>query len=703
MKLYRNSLILSGLFLSGTLFGGSTLNPAAPITSQLQIIEQGVHKAQLILTPGRIGVSNRLLNGQAYTELSLPRGYHTQKAGAPQLPAIHRLLILPEMDDAVVRITRVRWDRLDLKSQGFTAPVNPFQPAIPKNIDPATVPVVMDTALYRRSQFWGDSLAVLEKLGHFRSQALYRLRINPVRLNPVTGELKVAREISLVIDYQNADWQATEASARDLATPLFQLPSSVALDLTDAGINRDALITDPPKIVVICPADFLPALDSWVNWKERQGYTVVIGVPGQDGLGTTAAEIRSWITALYDSGNSLDPAPSFVMIVGDNGDVPGFNGATAAHHTDLYYAEATGDFLPDMYVGRLSGNSVQQIQDIVDKTILYEQQTMADPSYQLEVTMIGGVDSYYGSSHANGQINYGVNLYFNQTHDILSHTYLYPSSGSAESEILGDMNSGIGFINYTAHGSETSWADPTVTVSNVHSLTNSQKYFLAVANACLTAKYDFGECIGEAFLRQADGGAVGYIGGSNNTYWDEDYYWAVGFGPIVGSGAGYDETGLGVYDGLFHENGEDYATWCTVNGAITVRGNLAVAESGSAQENYYWEIYTLLGDPTLSTNLGQPSIHPATYPEVLLAGSSEMTIEGDPWSLVALNSDGEHLITGRLSGSGLLTLPLTDLNLTPGELELVLTAQNRIPIIDTIQFIAPDTPYLLAANPMMDD
>ncbi|MFQ6614043.1 MAG: dockerin type I domain-containing protein, partial [Fidelibacterota bacterium] len=36
-------------------------------------------------------------------------------------------------------------------------------------------------------------------------------------------------------------------------------------------------------------------------------------------------------------------------------------------------------------------------------------------------------------------------------------------------------------------------------------------------------------------------------------------------------------------------------------------------------------------------------------------------------------------------------------------LELVLTAQNRIPIIDTIQVIAPDTPYLLAANPVVDD
>ncbi|NOZ74678.1 MAG: hypothetical protein GXO90_04780, partial [FCB group bacterium] len=703
MKSFRNTTLLSCTLLFGVLYAESILTPAAPAATQLRIIEQGNNESQLTLVTGQLRISNRTLGGMTYTQLTLPGGYHTQTVGAPQLPAFHRLLVLPEMEQATVRMTAVRWKRLDLKSLGYDEPLTPFQPSIPKNIDPATVPVVLDSTLYSRSEFWGDSLAILEPLGHFRNQALYRLRINPVRWNPVTGELEIAEEISVTIDYQDADWGATETLARNLSSPLFQLPSSFAVNLTNANSNRENLISDPPKIVVICPSDFLSALDSWVDWKERQGYTVVIGVPGQDGLGTTAAEIRTWISSLYASGNSTDPAPSFVMIVGDNGDVPGFNGTTGAHRSDLYYAEATGDFLPDMYVGRLSGNSLQQIQDIVDKTVLYEQQALADPSYQLEVTMIGGVDSDYGSSHANGQINYGVNTYFNPAHDILSHTYLYPSSGSAESSILSDMNSGIGYINYTAHGSETSWADPTVTISNVHSLANSQKYFLAVANACLTAKYDFGECIGEAFLRQPDGGAIGYIGGSNNTYWDEDYYWAVGYGPIVGDGPDYSVTGLGIYDGMFHDHGEEYATWCTVNGAITVRGNLAVAESGSANENYYWEIYTLLGDPTLSTNLGQPSPHPATYPNVLLAGSPEMTIEGDPWSLVSLNIEGTHVLTGRISGGGVLTLPLSDLNLTPGQVELVITAQNRIPVIDTLQVIAPETPYLLATNPVIID
>ena len=34
----------------------------------------------------------------------------------------------------------------------------------------------------------------------------------------------------------------------------------------------------------------------------------------------------------------------------------------------------------------------------------------------------------------------------------------------------------------------------------------------------------------EKLLRENGKGAVAYIGGSNNTYWDEDFWWAVGTG-----------------------------------------------------------------------------------------------------------------------------------------------------------------------------
>ena len=55
---------------------------------------------------------------------------------------------------------------------------------------------------------------------------------------------------------------------------------------------------------------------------------------------------------------------------------------------------------------------------------------------------------------------------------------------------------------------------------------------------------------------------------------------------------------------MFHENNEN--NWAIVNGAISIVGNLAVAQA-NGMDDYYWEIYHLMGDPSLSTYLGIPS------------------------------------------------------------------------------------------------
>ncbi len=703
MKQIRFICTFFCIILFTSLEASTPINPMASDVTTITRIQSTTDGATIEIHTGQISGEIVEKNGQSFVRLSNARGFHTHQIGAPQLPAYHRLLILPELEKVQVRISNVVWIPVDLVASGLDAPILPVQPPVSKNDDPATLPFVMDNALYSSNTFWSDSLAVLESLGHLRNQNLYRLRINPVRWNPVTHDMEIAQTINLSIEYVAPDWNKTDYLYQSKSDPLFQLSSEKVLDFSTLTSNREALLNDPPKIVMVCAADFVSAMQPWVDWKERQGYTVVIGVPGQDGLGTSNTDIRSWIMELYNSGNSDDPAPSFVLIVGEHSDIPGFNGTTGAHKSDLYFGEMTGDFLPEMYVGRISAASESQVQDIVTKTLQYEQQAIDDPSYQGEVTMIGGVDSNYGPTHANGQINYGVNQYFNAEHNIYSHTYLYPESGSSEGDIINDMNSGIGFINYTAHGSETGWADPTINVGDAHSLTNDQKYFLAIANACLTAKFDYSECVGEAFLRQPNGGAVGYIGGTDYTYWDEDYYWGVGYGPVVGSGPAFDETGTGVYDGMFHENGESYSDWCTLNGTIMMRGNLAVAESGSSLENYYWEIYTLLGDPTCSTNLGQPTALPADYPATIITGTPDLSIHADPYTLVSLNDADGHLLTDRTNASGNVTLPIGDLNLPPGNVELVMTAQNRVPVMDTLQIISPDEAYLVASSPMVSD
>ncbi|MCP4710920.1 MAG: Gingipain R, partial [Planctomycetes bacterium] len=350
---------------------------------------------------------------------------------------------------------------------------------------------------------------------------------------------------------------------------------------------RDTITQYPVKYVIISDPMFEEALQPFIEWKRKKGFNVVEGYTDNPDVGTSTGSIKSFIQDLYDEGTPQDPAPSFVLFVGDIDQVPAFSGQSGGHVTDLHYCEYTNDYIPEIYYGRFSANNLAQLQPQLDKTLEYEQYLMADPSFTGEVTMISGVDGSFADVWGNGQINYGTTYYFNEEHNILSHTYLYPESGGSAGAIIQDVNNGVSFVNYTAHGSPNGWADPSFTVSDVAGLQNNGKYPLMIGNACSTNEFQIDVCFGEALLRAENRGAIGYIGASNSSYWDEDYYFGVGVGPIVVNPT-YEETNLGAYDGTFHDHGEPLEEHFVTQDALIFAGNLAVTEGSSGSMAYYW-------------------------------------------------------------------------------------------------------------------
>ena len=571
----------------------------------------------------------------------------------------------------------------------------PAQPSLSKSADPTEAEFVYSASAYEADEYDSKEIVSVEELGVMRSERLFLVTFRPVKYNPVSNSIMIYNNVDVSLQFTGGNQMVTSYMKGKAYSPYFTgLFQKTVFNYRGSDL-RDELTQYPVKYIIVSDRMFEDQLQPFIEWKTQKGFEVIVGYTDEIGTNTTA--IKDFIQGLYDAGTPEDPAPSFVLFVGDNQQIPAYNGSTGGHVTDLNYAKLDGsDIYPEIYYARFSAQNTSQLQPQIDKTMMYEKFEMPDPSYLGEVVMIAGMDSYWAATHGNGQINYGTDYYFNDEHGIYSYTYLYPQSGSNSGNIVNNVSEGVGYINYTAHGSSTSWSDPSFTISNINSLQNYGEYPLAVGNCCLTNKFEESTCFGEAWLRAEDKGAVGYIGGTNSTYWDEDFWWGVGAGT-PNSNPTYEATGPGVYDGLFHDYGDEtFENWFVTATAMLYAGNMAVVEGGGSV-NYYWEIYALMGDPSLTAYLGVPAPNTVSHADLIFLGLDSFTVNADPYSYVSLTRDGEIIATALIDESGSTTLEFTPFT-TPGDAELVITAQNREPYFENIQVIPNDGPYLVIGS-----
>ncbi|MCB1183785.1 carboxypeptidase regulatory-like domain-containing protein [bacterium] len=690
----KRSRLLHLVWLTALLTAGLASAATIPLTgdaSRLATTGDGLDRLDFKVEIGRIETIDVNTKGGGFTRLVIPGFHSSHIEGEPELPMMNRLVAVPFGAKARLEVANVRTTRVSLADYGIDARIMPAQPSLSKSADPASVPFAFDNAAYGQYEVRRE-LVNLVPQGRLRAMDLARLEISPVAYFPGTGELEIVTSMDVSVVYDGADAQAAGDLIARTYSPFFEHLYDGVAGVAGFHDSYPDRVRDVVTMVIVTPPAFAAQLQDFVAWKTERGFHTILAVTGTPDVGTTSASIQAYLHGLYNNATPELPAPSFVLFVGDVAEMPTFT--LAGDATDRPYCAVDGDLVPDMYYGRFSATNPSQLQAQLDKTMVYDQFTMADPSYLDTVTLIAGVDSGWAPTHGNGQINYGTEHYFNLSHGITSNTYLYPaSSGAVEAEIIQTVNDGVALINYTAHGSETGWYDPAMGQSDINGMTNDGKYGLAIGNCCLTSTYDYGECFGETFLRAANKGVVGYIGGSNSTYWDEDYWWGVGFHPssqIDGTAWPVASTGMGAYDGIFHENGESEDTWYVTNDAYIFAGNLAVMESGSSRIEYYWNIYNLLGDPSLSTYIA-PVANTVGHQATVFVGTPSLVVTADPGSYVGLTQDGVLVGAGTVGAGGSLEIAYLDL-LTPGvPLKMVVTAQNRIPYLADLNVIVPAT------------
>ena len=639
-------------------------------------------------------------NSGTFTELLIPGYGYSNKTGDPKLPVIHKLIEVPLNAGYSIEVKSGNYQEYDLSSLGIKNPIFPAQPPLSKNIkDPGSVPFVINEAVYKINQWIGGPVVRIIPVGIMRSLNLARLDISPVLYNPVTGRIRVYEALDIKITYTHPDIESTIRLKKQTWSPYFQcLYSKVGnyMQVPDSLINNA-----PVTYVIIANPAFRETLQSFIAWKKKKGFNVIVGYTDNPAVGTTKSSIKNYLQGLYNTPQVGFQKPSFVLFAGDVGQIPAW--MPDGHPSDLPYCDYTGDNLPDVFYGRFAAQNVTQLQAYIDKTLEYEEYTMPSDSFLGEVTMVAGTDATNGPLYGNGQINYGTSTYFNSAHSIYSNTYLQPmpSGGNYAQNIHQNVSEGVAFANYTAHGSENGWADPEFVIADIAPLQNNHKYCLMVGNCCKTANYS-SDCFAEEITRTPQKGALGYIGCSDYSYWDEDYWWACGY-KTVSTDPVYDSLHLGAYDGTFHDHGEDPSNWFETMGQMVCGGDLAVEESSSGIKQYYWETYNLMGDPSLSVYYSVPGPVAASYPATTEVGISTLQVTTEPYAYVALSEhDTTILATGCADTSGIVHLTFNPLT-SPDSLSIVITKQNRKPHIGFIRVVPALGPYIVLSDYTIND
>ncbi len=665
--------------------------------TSLNVIESTYHKLKLENSIISINYFDVSTEQGVFTKLTIP-GYAKNMAyGTPELPVKRKLIEIPAGAIPQIKILSSNIKEYDLTELGILNKVFPVQPPQSKSED--IHEFIYDPQAYTINSFGNDKLVNIDILGYYRSVRIARLNIFPVKYNPVTNTIRVYSDIEIEITFENADVAKTVKLKKNKSSIFFTAINHQLLNYQPLD-TKDNFMRYPVKYVIISDRMFETQLQPLIEWKTQKGFTVVESYTDEPQVGFTKTEIKNYLQGLYDAGTPEDPAPSFVLFVGDVQQIPAWNNGNGA--TDRNYCEYTGDFFPEIYYGRFSAQTTVQLQPQIDKTLQYEKYTMPDPTYLDEVVMVSGVDASHAHDWGNGQINYGTINYFNEDHDILSHTYLYPASGSSSAQIIQNISDGVTFGNYTAHCSPNGWANPSFTISDISTLQNQDKYGMLIGNCCSSSEYQQNECFGEALLRAENKGTVGYIGASNSTYWDEDYYFGVGVGVISENPPPYEETTLGNYDRSFHDHGEVFEEWYVSQDEIVHAGNLAVTESSSGLSEYYWDVYNILGDPSLMIYYSEPPELSVSYEELLPLNTSEFIVNTEPYAYVAISMNGILHGAGLADENGYIKLEIIPFT-TPGDADVIVTKQNAQPFFGTVLAASPDGPYILFESYNIND
>lgn len=290
--------------------------------------------------------------------------------------------------------------------------------------------------------------------------------------------------------------------------------------------------------VIVTHASLRPAADLLANWHRSQGRRALV-VDAQDAYDEfnhgiyhpkAVPAMLAWAHAYWPP-----PGPQYLTLVGDgHWNFKGYNTAVypappimippylafvdpwqGEVPADTLYGNIAGNDAPEIAVGRLAVNTLDEAFTVVNKIIAYDQTLRTQPWQQRALFVADNADSSGDFPGLSDQI---ISTYLPA--DVTpTRVYLgvtHTTAADAKNAIRSNINAGTWMVQFSGHGAPERWTHEYIwTKDDVPSLVNNGMFPLVLTFNCLDGYFAHTDparvSIAETMQRLSGGGSIAAI------------------------------------------------------------------------------------------------------------------------------------------------------------------------------------------------
>lgn len=640
--------------------------PQFVVKMPMEVIDGNPQSVRLRFTnpPLETGIVEQ--DGQYYSTVRMNGEGAIANPGEPELPRVTRLVMIGNTGNVNLNVTGLTYTS--------TADDFPILPAQSLDDDARAGFVPPDAATYGRNDWYPSSVAEISEPAALRDVRFVVVTVYPVQVNPFTGQRRVYDDVEISITNSGG------AGVNEIHVH----PTSISPDFKKLytqfenfrGSSLDQLPVAPGKYIAICDSSsqIVTQVQRLIDWKRKRGIDAQLARMQVEIGSTTSTGIKAYINNQYTASNGQ---LEYVALIGDattsNGEYLAIptNGTTL----DNYYGMlASGgpnpDPVPDLAVGRLTCNYIEELVFIVNKTIDYE-----------SIPYTGNTGwftrGYCIANTGSAPSNTSTKQYTKQImlQRGLSPVYFNSYSGYTNIDTLNaHLTEGVSVVNH-----RMSWISGEMEETDLDGCPVTQMLPFVMTITCGTGSFLSTTTLSEKWLRPSTAPNV------------SEYRGAIGAVGLSGAGTHTRYNNMidaGVMYGL-------YALDIQTQGAALIAGKLELyrnyGTSNPTQTADFCSWANLMGDPAVPIWREFPATATVTKPSSLPVGTNNVTIQvsqgGSPVNeaLVSLVKGTETFVSGYTNAAGSVNLPVT--LTTTGSLNVTITKQNLYPYQGTISVV----------------